>query len=839
MNLRWVYLVCVVTLAFRMQGSCWSAAPERVGTGSYPDLALDADGNPHVVYVRGDSVFVRSRGADGDWGAEQQVPIAAGQVERSDPELAIDSQGRMHILCGSQYAWWDSAAWTAMSPRIERDTALALDGADTVYLCRRGGDGDGDLGVLKRAAGATEFTPLPDPDTYAGRGMGTSNHVYGHVFAGNAKGTIHVVYRHHHEPLRCGYRYSTDGGKTWDGGGIIDDDFEAPSGAVAPDGTVYIVTGSGIVLRLVEAPDRWESLGRALATKRRDLPSVALDASGALYVAAFGGRYNIYRNGHWQGETAVPRQGEQRIGNVSVKVAKLGAWVVWEENGARDNKQRVEDGAIYIAQVSPHEAGTGGVGQWDRFEATLENNRTYADPYRDVGLDVTYTRPDGSTVEFWGFYDGGSTWRARFMPDQIGPWHYEARFSDDAPGASGSFMCVPSERPGMVTLDLENPAWFGFSSGQHFLLRSFHVGDRFFAANWPAEQRREFLDWLMAQGYNTLSIASHYLNRQSEGRGEGWDTPKLWPLNAAEYREAEAHLDELARRGLIVFPFAGFFGHESNFPKDPADQEAYVRYTLARFGAYWNVLLNVAGPEPRVKGKLYLSIDEINQLGTLIQKLDVFGHPLSVHNKTGEDPFRDAPWLSYGTLQGPKTLDRKKLSEGLLELHHPKKPLYAQETLWTGNLHHKPYTDVDLRKNAFVIAMSGAALNFGDMNGNSSSGFSGTLDMNDKVQSRHDIIKDVWDLFETLPFYRMHPAQELVDAGYCLAEPGRQYLVYLDAGGVVNIAVTGGAYRVQWIDAQRPGHGVDGGKTTDGRGLEAPAGGDDWILQLTHIPGTR
>ena len=36
--------------------------------------------------------------------------------------------------------------------------------------------------------------------------------------------------------------------------------------------------------------------------------------------------------------------------------------------------------------------------------------------------------------------------------------------------------------------------------------------------------------------------------------------------------------------------------------------------------------------------------------------------------------------------------------------------------------------------------MSAAALNFGDMNGDSSSGFSGTLNLADKIQSRHDII---------------------------------------------------------------------------------------------------
>ena len=48
----------------------------------------------------------------------------------------------------------------------------------------------------------------------------------------------------------------------------------------------------------------------------------------------------------------------------------------------------------------------------------------------------------------------------------------------------------------------------------------------------------------------------------------------------------EAILDDLARRRMIVFPFAGFFGKSSNFPRDPADQELYVCYTLARIGCY-------------------------------------------------------------------------------------------------------------------------------------------------------------------------------------------------------------------------------------------------------------
>jgi hypothetical protein len=45
------------------------------------------------------------------------------------------------------------------------------------------------------------------------------------------------------------------------------------------------------------------------------------------------------------------------------------------------------------------------VDRWGRFEAALNNARSYSNRYTDVSLDVIYTRPDGSTVSFWGFYD--------------------------------------------------------------------------------------------------------------------------------------------------------------------------------------------------------------------------------------------------------------------------------------------------------------------------------------------------------------------------------------------------------------------------------------------------
>lgn len=490
--------------------------------------------------------------------------------------------------------------------------------------------------------------------------------------------------------------------------------------------------------------------------------------------------------------------------------------------------------AIALSVVAGPTGGGGpAVGQWDRFQISVTNKAKYDDPYNDVVLIVTYTRPDGSNIHFWGFHDDGTTWKLRFMPDQIGTWRFTATFSDGTPGIEGVFECVASNIPGLISRDEVNPMWFGFKGGKHILVRGFHVGDRFFASNWPEEKRTAFLDWAQQQGYNVLSIASHYLNRDIKGRGKGWNTPKLWPLDAAEYQKVERILGDLARRRILVFPFAGFFGRNSNYPRNPVDQEQYIRYTLARWGPYWNFLFNVAGPEPNV-GKGWMSEAEVVRLGKKIQELDVFRHVLSVHNRTGDDPYRNSSWTTYGTLQGPKTTSRARLSAGLLRNHHPEKPLLAQETLWSNNKNHPRYSDIDIRKNAYVINMSAATLCFGDMDGDSSSGFGGSMDLSQRNQRRHDIVKAVWDFFETIPFYRMKPRRDLIDRGYCLAEVGKEYLVYLESPGEVNVSITGGQFAVEWINAQRTTDRRAAGMTATGRNMKSPDDGDDWLLHLVR-----
>jgi hypothetical protein len=172
------------------------------------------------------------------------------------------------------------------------------------------------------------------------------------------------------------------------------------------------------------------------------------------------------------------------------------------------------------------------------------------------------------------------------------------------------------------------------------------------------------------------------------------------------------------------------------------------------------------------------------------------------------------------------------LNNGLLQNHHAEKPLYAQETLWAGNIYHPDYSRDDLRKNAFVITMSATMINYADMNGNSSSGFSGSLSFEQINPEIHDVIHHVWDFFESIPFYELKTDQNLVNNGYCLAKPGEYYLVYLPEGGKVEVELSNKTFEANWIPGKNTIEKHYIGEFSGISDFEAPDN-NDWLLQLT------
>ena len=67
---------------------------------------------------------------------------------------------------------------------------------------------------------------------------------------------------------------------------------------------------------------------------------------------------------------------------------------------------------------------TATVPRWGLFEAAFTSARPVTNPFQDVEFGVTFTSPSRGTRTVAGFWDGGSTWKVRFSPEEVGEWTY-------------------------------------------------------------------------------------------------------------------------------------------------------------------------------------------------------------------------------------------------------------------------------------------------------------------------------------------------------------------------------------------------------------------------------
>ena len=85
--------------------------------------------------------------------------------------------------------------------------------------------------------------------------------------------------------------------------------------------------------------------------------------------------------------------------------------------------------------TSPTPPVAASVSCWSRLELTFTSSAGYGNPAQDTTLRAEFKSPSGQVRRVDGFWDGGATWRVRFMPDETGPWTWATEFSArDNPG---------------------------------------------------------------------------------------------------------------------------------------------------------------------------------------------------------------------------------------------------------------------------------------------------------------------------------------------------------------------------------------------------------------------
>ncbi|MCB1122239.1 MAG: DUF5060 domain-containing protein, partial [Verrucomicrobiae bacterium] len=437
-----------------------TAQDTAIAQGNYPDIAVGPDGKVHLVYGREEKLYYRFYDpTSGQWSPEEFTSVIPGPnsytLNRADPDILVDSKGQPHVHAWDGYAVRENGKWKNV-PLLNpdntrfRDTELAIDAKDIVYLTKRGGFSGGHLGIQKLIVESDRFVAVTDPD----QGLTSediSNHIYPDIAVSPADDSIHVIQRHGPGGTTA-YRRSLDGGKTWDLRNTVSErEPEAPHIVVDSKGRVYATHGGGECFRL--EGESWINEGQVLQCAKRDQPELSVDGNDVVYVASFGGRYSTRWNQRWQVERSIKSVTGKRIGFVETAGAEDFAWVVWEEeDGVSNDELATNPASIFLGQIDPQgrfsqvtnreritSNPTQSLKRFGRFETSLENWKSYRDPFRDVRLEVSVQSPTGRILNLDGFYSGGKTWKFRFRPDVSGTYTWEATCSDGSPGKSGAF----------------------------------------------------------------------------------------------------------------------------------------------------------------------------------------------------------------------------------------------------------------------------------------------------------------------------------------------------------------------------------------------------------------
>lgn len=300
---------------------------------------------------------------------------------------------------------------------------------------------------------------------------------------------------------------------------------------------------------------------------------------------------------------------------------------------------------------------------WGVFDLPLDGPRT-GNPFVDVELAAELTNGD-RRVTVRGFYDGDGLFRVRFMPDRQGTWRYVTRSNVRAlDGKSGTFRATPPRAGNRGPVRVKDKFHFAYADGTQYL----PFGTTIYAlAHQPIALQEQTLGTLAKAPFNKLRLCvlpKWYPHNRKE--------PPLYPFergadgkfdlsrpNLAFYRLFDKRLADLGKLGIQADVILFHPYDEGHWGFDRMGREAderYLRYVLARFGAFRNVWWSMANEWDLVKTR---PLEDWARLFDIVKKDDAHGRLVSIHN-AGKNYDQANPTITHVSLQGP---DMSKFGE--------------------------------------------------------------------------------------------------------------------------------------------------------------------------------
>jgi hypothetical protein len=263
---------------------------------------------------------------------------------------------------------------------------------------------------------------------------------------------------------------------------------------------------------------------------------------------------------------------------------------------------------------------------WSKYSIHFISSKTYENPLIDVkGFKITFISPSGKRKTVNGFWNGGTSWEARFLPDEPGNWSWNSKCSDKENKGleeqTGTFSCRKSKKIGSLFPmgDLARPV------GEYHL--SFKDDTPFFwtaCTAWNGALKSTTEDWeyyltqRKANNYNVIQFVTTQW-RGCDKNGEGltaFEGTEHITINPEFFNRLDDRIDRINAHGLFAAPVLLWAlptgkGRELNpgyyLPVD--DAVVLAKYMVARYQG--NMVIWILGGDGRFSGEMEVRWKEI------------------------------------------------------------------------------------------------------------------------------------------------------------------------------------------------------------------------------------
>lgn len=265
---------------------------------------------------------------------------------------------------------------------------------------------------------------------------------------------------------------------------------------------------------------------------------------------------------------------------------------------------------------------------WTKHEIQFQSSKKYNNPIYDVkDFKITFIAPSGRERVVRGFWDGGTDWKVRFMPDEVGEWHWKTECSDKENSGlndqSGTFESVKNDDTDL----LYQKGAIQHEAGKYYL--SYSDGTPFFwlactAWNGALKSTKDDWDFYLNQRkrnhYSVIQLVTtewRGLDKNPEGQTAFEGTGRI-QIHPEFFKRIDERIDEVNAKGLLASPvilWALPFGQGRELSPGytlPLDEAVLLaKYIVARYQG--NHVLWTLGGDGKYYGDQELKWKEIGR----------------------------------------------------------------------------------------------------------------------------------------------------------------------------------------------------------------------------------